>query len=255
MLEFINGINFMGWVSILIIAILIFILLMARGIQLGWGDKSVAIGKKFDNKLIAFKKDLEIENIKRNQDEALQKILFKKSLGFDDYLEASLIKSVKKLEGDVYKIFKSFLICQYPALCVVDIFEDALMERVHFNNMKKKLMKENRQDYLSSIVGDIKKNYIVFYEQLQNLHCGEVYPEWEKIEDSVVSVVKKWLLQCVDCYIVNVKKKIKLYKKTTEKFILEDIRRLATTLPLKKNKYYLVNLLKAKKEMSEEDLI
>ena len=93
MLEFINGINFMGCVSILIIAILIFILLMARGIQLGWGDKSVAIGKKFDNKLIAFKKDLEIDNIKRNQDEALQKILFKKSLGFDDYLEASLITS------------------------------------------------------------------------------------------------------------------------------------------------------------------
>ena len=145
MIEALNGLNVAGWISISLIAILIFIVLMMRGIQFGWGDKSVAIGKKFDNKLDAFKKDIELENIKKTQDETLQKMLFKKSLCFDDYLEASLIKSVKKTESEVYQIFKSFLICQYPALCIVDIVEDALMERVHFNNIKKKIMSKNRE--------------------------------------------------------------------------------------------------------------
>jgi len=253
MLDFVNSMNVAGWVSITIIAILIFIVLMMRGIQFGWGDKSVAIGKRLDNKLEAFKKDIELERVKKNQDEALQKELFKKTIAFDDYLEASLIKSVKKLENDVYNIFKPFLICQYPALCVADIFEDALRERVHFNNMKKKLMKENRVSYLYSIVEDIKRNYIVFYEQLQNLHCGEVYPEWEKIEESVISLVRKWLLQCLDCYIVNVNKKISLYKKMSSKFILEDMRELSTVLPMKKNRRYFSDLLKAKKEMMNND--
>ena len=253
MLDFVNSMNVAGWVSITIIAILIFIVLMMRGIQFGWGDKSVAIGKRLDNKLEAFKKDIELERVRKNQDEALQKELFKKTITFDDYLEASLIKSVKKLENDVYNIFKPFLNCQYPILCVADIFEDALMERVHFNNMKKKLMKENRVSYLYSIVEDIKRNYIVFYEQLQNLHCGEVYPEWEKIEESVISLVKKWLLQCLDCYIVNVNKKISLYKKMSSKFILEDMRELSTVLPMKKNRRYFSDLLKAKKEMMNDD--
>ena len=85
MIEALNGLNVAGWISISLIAILIFIVLMMRGIQFGWGDKSVAIGKKFDNKLDAFKKDIELENIKKTQDETLQKMLFKKSLCFDDY--------------------------------------------------------------------------------------------------------------------------------------------------------------------------
>ena len=251
MLELISSVDVAGWISITIIAILIFLVLMLRGIQFGWGDKSVAIGKKLDNKLEAFKKDIELENMRKSQDEALQKMLFKKSISFDDFLEASLIKSVKKIGAEVYKIFKEFLICQYPSLCIVDIFEDALMERVHFNNMKKKLMKENRSAYLYSIIEDIKKNYLVFFEQLKSLHCGEVYPEWVKIENDVIVLVKNWLLQCVDCYIANVKKKILLYKKASNRFLIEDMRDIATSLPLKKNKGYLKNLLKAKKDMME----
>ncbi len=253
MSQLFENISIAGWVSITIIAILIFIVLMLRGIQFGWGDKSVAIGKKFDDKLEAFKKDIELETVKKNQDEALQKVLFKKSIVYDDYLEASLIKSVKKIGGEVYKLFKAYLVCQYPSLCVVDIFEDVLMERVHFNNMKKKLMKENRVRYLDSIVNDIKKNYLVFFEQLQNLHCGEVYPKWEKIEKNVISLVKRWLLQCVNCYIANVKKKILLYKKAESKFLLFSIKEQATTFPIKKNKCYLSNLIKAKKEMEDDE--
>ena len=123
------------------------------------------------------------------------------------------------------------------------------MERVHFNNIKKKIMSKNREAYLASIIEDIKKNYLVFYEQLENLHCNEKYPEWEKIEYEIRMLVKRWLLKCIDCYIVNVRRKIKLYKKAKDKFILEDMKELATVLPLKKNKYYLANLLKAKEEM------
>ena len=249
MIEVLKSLNLAGWLSITIIAILIFIVLMMRGIQFGWGDKSVAIGKKLDNKLDSFKKDIELENVRKSQDEILQKILFKKSISFDDYLEALLIKSVKSLEKAVYKIFNPFLVCQYPALCVVDIFEDALMERVHFNNMKKKLMKENRGIYLRGIVEDIKKNYLMFFEQLQNLHCGEAYPTWEKIEGRVEELVKAWLLNCVDCYILNVRKKIRLYKKYSSRFLLDDMREVATVFPMKKNKHYLQSLQKAKSEM------
>jgi len=67
-----------GWIGIIIISLLIFTVLMFRGVKLGWGDKSIMIGKKLENKIDTFKKEIEIENIKKGHDETLQKMLFKK---------------------------------------------------------------------------------------------------------------------------------------------------------------------------------
>ena len=52
---------------------------------------------------------------------------------------------------------------------------------------------------------------------------------------------------------MNVNKKISLYKKMSSKFILEDMRELSTVLPMKKNRRYFSDLLKAKKEMMNDD--
>ena len=231
-----------GWIGIIIISLLIFTVLMFRGVKLGWGDKSIMIGKKLENKIDTFKKEIEIENIKKGHDETLQKMLFKKSMSLDNYLVASLIKSVKKLDAEVYRIFTPYVKCQFPSLTIIDIFEDVLMERVNFNNIKEKLQNEEREAYVNLIVEDIKNNYTLFYVHLKALHCGENYPEWNKIEDDVEKLIKQWLVKVAQNYIENVSKKIEMYKRYAKKFETETFRKTAINFPLKKNKKYLDNL-------------
>ena len=76
MLETLVNMPVYGWIGLIIICILIFTVVMFRGIKLGWGDKSIMIGKKLESKIDTFKKEIEIENIKKNHDETLQKVLF-----------------------------------------------------------------------------------------------------------------------------------------------------------------------------------
>ena len=244
-MDFLANLSIAGWVSITFISTLIFLLLMIRGIRLGWGDKSISIGKKLENKIDAFKKDIEIEAMKKSHDEAKQKSLFKKCNELDSTLFASLHKVIKKMDGDVYKVFEPYVHCQFPSLAIVDIFEDVLIERIYFNNLKVKLTSENIKEYLNSIVDDIKANYLLFYMHLKALHCGEGYPEWDVIKDDVEKLVISWAKKSMHFYIECISQKIELYRKNSKKFETEEFKRIAVMLPLKKNKRYLEELNKS----------
>lgn len=244
-MDFLANLSIAGWLAIAFISTLLFILLMVRGIRLGWGDKSIQIGKKLENKIDAFKKDMEIEAMKKAHDEAKQKSLFKKCNEMDSILFASLHKIIKKMDGDVYKVFEPYVHCQFPSLAIIDIFEDVFIERLYFNNMKLKLTQENRKTYLTSIVDDIKNNYLLFYVHLKALHCGEGYPEWDNIKPSVEQLVAKWAKKSMQCYVECVTQKIELYRKHSKKFETEEFKRLAVMQPLKKNKKYLEELNKS----------
>lgn len=244
-MDFLANLSIAGWISIVVIAVLIFIVLMVRGIRLGWGDKSIQIGKKLENKIDAFKKDMEIEAIKKSHDESKQKVLFRKCNELDSTLFASLHKVIKKMDGDVYKVFEPYVHCQFPSLAILDIFEDVFIERIYFNNLKIKLTNDNRKDYLNSIVDDIKSNYLLFYMHLKALHCGEGYPEWEKIENDVRKLVANWAKKSLQFYVECISQKINLYKKSARKFETEEFKRLAVIIPLKKNKKYLEDLNKS----------
>ena len=244
-MDFLANLSIAGWIVIAFISTLLFILLMVRGIRLGWGDKNIQIGKKLENKIDAFKKDIEIETMKKAHDEAKQKALFKKCNELDATLFASLHKVIKKMDGDVYKVFSPYVHCQFPSLAIVDIFEDVFIERLYYNNMKLKLTVDNRKDYLASIVDDIKSNYLLFFMHLKALHCGEGYPEWEVIKPEVEKLVASWAKKSMQFYVECVVEKIELYKKSSRKFETEEFKRIAVMLPLKKNKKYLEELNKS----------
>ena len=231
-----------GWISIIVICFMIFMVLMLKGIRLGWGDKSISIGKKLEDKIDSFKKEIEIETLKKEKDETLQKALFKKSGDLDRYVFASLIKAVKKLDNEVYKLFSPFIKCQFPSLTILDIFEDVLIERVNFNNIKEKLTGKMQNAYIEDIIQDIKTNYINFLVHLKTLHCGEHYPEWEKIEAGVKNIIRGWALKCVFAYIECVNKKIEMYKKAIKKFQTKEFKKNACIIPYNKNKKYLEEL-------------
>lgn len=228
-----------GYVTIIIIAFLIFVVLMWRGIKLGWGDKSILIGKKLESKFDSFKQDIENKTAQKNFDENLQKALFKRAMLLDENLFAELTTSVKKLDNEVLKIFKPYLHCQFPTLAILDIVEDILMERVLYNNMKEKLTSEDNLSYLSKIEDDIKDNYINFYSHIMLVNCGENYPSWENIEKEIKALVFSWAIRCVTLHIEAVNKKIDMYEKSQDAFLTENLKNNAVVIPLEKNKKYL----------------
>ena len=240
-----GNISVAGWGAIVVIATFLFIVLMVHGIKLTMGDKSILIGKRLENKIELFKKEIEAENLKKAHDERLQKMLFKKSIEADDFLYAQMMKNVKKMDGDIYKIFAPYVHCQFPSLTILDIFEDALFERVYFNNMKEKLTGESQAPYIQSIIDDIKANYSLFSVQLKNLHCGEDYPSWEQIENDVTLLVHKWATKSIGFYIENVNKKIEMYRKNAKRFECKEAAHSAVSYPLKKNRRYLEALNEA----------
>ena len=244
-------VSIFGYITIIVVAILIFIVLMVRGIKLGWGDKSILIGKKLESKFDSFKADIENQTAQKNFDENLQKALFKRATLLDEALFAELTTSVKKLDPEVLKIFKPYVHCQFPTLAILDIVEDILMERVLYNNMKEKLTSDDNLSYLSTIENDLKDNYINFHSYIVNVNCGESYPSWDDIKDDMRSIVFRWAIKCVMLHIETVNKKIVMYEKSQDAFLTENLKNNAVIIPLEKNKKYLekwneaLNMLKA----------
>lgn len=239
MMEHFAEVSVFGYVTIIIIAFLIFVVLMWRGIKLGWGDKSILIGKKLESKFDSFKADIENKTAQKNFDENLQKSLFKRAMLLDENLFAELTTSVKKLDNEVLKIFKPYLHCQFPTLAILDIIEDILMERVLYNNMKEKLTSEDNLSYLSKIEDDIKDNYVNFYSHIMTINCGESYPSWEDVEKEIKALVFSWAIRCVTLHIETVNKKIDMYEKSQDAFLTENLKNNAVVIPLEKNKKYL----------------
>lgn len=243
----------LGYITTIIVACFIFIILMWRGIKLGWGDKSILIGKKLESKFDSFKADIENQNAQKNFDENLQKALFKRAMLLDEALFADLTTSVKKLDPEVLKIFKPYVHCQFPTLAILDIVEDILMERVLYNNMKEKLTSDNNLSYLSKVENDLKDSYSNFYAYITGVRCGEVYPSWDDIKKDMRVVIVRWATKCAMLHIETVNKKIEMYKKSQDAFLTENLKNNAVLIPLEKNKKYLekwnstLNMLKGLK--------
>ncbi len=246
-----SNISTAGWASIVTISFFIFIILMIRGIRFKYGDKSISIGKKLDDKLQTFKKDMEIETVKKEKDSALQKELFRKSLKIDEWCFANLLKIVKKLDAEVYDMIQSHVSCQFPALSILDIFEDVLTQRLYFNNIKKKLSSKYQKDYLDEILQDVKTAYGSFYLRLKQVPGNEAYPEWAIIESGVRDVLHIWAHRSLKAYMQCVRKKMSMYKKMASSFETEKMKVIAIDEPLKKNGRYF-KLLKASLAMLNE---
>ena len=244
-MEFVSNLSIFGWLAICFIATLIFVFLMLRGLKIGWGNKSVIVGKYLDNKLENLKKELENNQQKRYADTLRQKLLFKTTNEIDDILFTNLHKTVKKMDTMIYKTLEEYVNCPFPSLIIIDIFEDVLMERVYYNDMKHKLTGELREQYLKSIIQDLKDGYELFTMKLKKLHCGEEYPDWSTIMVVVEKLVRIWDIRSIKCYIEAVVHKINLYNKNIKNFETEEIKKQACADPLKKNIEYLQMLKKS----------
>ncbi len=228
-----------GWVVIGFIAILVFIVLMKRGVKFGNGEKSVFVGKAIDKRIDDFKKEIEIKEKQRMFDENFSRELLRKSNQIDEHLTADCRRSVRRIDNDVSEIFEQYLKSPLAVSAVCSLIKSELYERLDYNNMKDKLSLRDRKVYCADILKDIHNRYSTFYLQAQKLASAAYYPEWEVIEISVKNLIEKWAENIINLYHEHIQEKIALYQNSRSTFETEEYKKKSIDYPIEKNKKYL----------------
>ncbi|QEJ94652.1 hypothetical protein FUT79_08245 [Treponema phagedenis] len=242
------GIPPIGWGVILVIAFLIFIVIMMKGIRFGMGDKSLSIGK-MDEKIEDIKQDIELKEKEAERktamvmhDEELRKSLFKKSMDIDAHLTADLRRSVRRMDEKITTIFEPFIHCPFPSISTINIIKDELNERLDYNNMREKLSGDERRAYLNDILKDIRDAYSTFLLRISKVSCGEKYPEWAEIKKPLEQLISEWEDEVIGLFIKHIEEKIRMYEMSKRYFKTDEYIENSISYPIEKNKKYLSKL-------------
>ena len=244
-MQFLTNLPLAGWLVIAFIAVLVFIVLMYRGIHLRFGDKelSAGAGKAVDKKINAVREEFKQKDADRLHDEELRKKLFRISGEIDEKTKADERRIVRKLYEAIKDIFKPYIKCEMPGLTAAEIIKDELNERVDYNNMREKFAGAERRGYLDDILLNIEADYKAFLFKIPRLPCGtENYPDWQDIRPEVERIIKKWADDTVKILIERINEKIDLYTAEEPNFILTEYKTICVDFPVRKNKKYIKNL-------------
>ncbi|MGP1440275.1 MAG: hypothetical protein ACTTJ3_06010 [Treponema sp.] len=238
-----SGIPFIGWIVILVVAFLIFILLMIKGVKLAFGNNSLSIGGKLDKKIDGVKKELIDKANNTLHDEQLRIILYRKSITIDEHLNADLRKIVRRLDGKICTLLEPFSNSFFLSMGISEIIKGELNERIDYNNIREKLSGRERKEYLEDILSDIKDKYSTFLLHLlkQSRDINE-YPDWETIEKSIRDLIKNWEEEVISLLSHHIGEKIKIYIDAKDDFKTVEYVENSITYPIEKNKKYLKEL-------------
>jgi len=233
-----------GWLVILTIAVLIFVLLMLRGIKIGFGDKNLSIGGRLEKKIDGVKKELEEKQEKTFHDEKLRIQLYKKSIHIDEHLNADLRKTVRRLDGKICSLLEPFSTSFFLSMGISEIIKGELNERLDYNNIREKLSGREREGYLKSILQDIRDKYSTFLIHLLTQSHGSLkeYPQWDDVEKPIKQLVTEWEKNVVGLLCSHIEEKVKMYEGAKNDFKTEEYIENSVTYPIDKNNKYLSEL-------------
>ena len=240
----ISQLPIIGWLVILTISTLIFIVLMVRGVKIGIGDKNLLIGGKLDKKIDGVKKELEEKQLTKFHDEEQRLVLYKKSIAIDEHLNADLRKTVRRLDSKICTLLEAFPTSFLLSMGVSEIIKGELNERLDYNNIREKLSGRERSSYLEAILFDIRDKYSTFLIHLLTRSQGSLkqYPRWDEIEESIKKIICEWEDEVTELLCQHIEDKIATYEDSKELFKTEEYRENSAVIPIEKNKTYLKEL-------------
>lgn len=244
-----SNIPMAGWIVIAFIAVLAFVLLLLvlrKGVRLGVGDKKIIVGdveRGVDSKLSAFKGEIEQREKNRQKDEELRKNLFRIASDIDEKTKADNRRIIRKLTPAIQDIFKPYGHCEFTTTSAVEIIRDELTERVDYNCIKERLSISERSGYIADIMHHIRTGYETFLLKIPTVPCSqEAYPAWAEIRAAVESVVNTWANDTAAVLKKRIGEKIELYTNERDNFLLAENKENAVEFPVRKNKHYIKKL-------------
>lgn len=216
-----------GWIVIAFIAVLIFTVIMMRGISFDWNGKKGIIGKEKE----------------RFDDQEKQQDLFRKVQEIDESCKADKKMAVKRLKGKLKSVFEPYIHCSMPAITVFEIILDVFEDRVERNCMRQKLTKEERSLYIADILYYIETDYEQFLQNIPATPChAEQYPDWNTIKPSIESITQEWADDIAAIIVKRCQEKIALYETEQHVFKKDYYKKRCIDYPLEKNKRYIAAL-------------
>ena len=157
-----------------------------------------------------------------------------------------IIKSIiKRMELRLENLLSDFGICSSTARALVEGISRILEDSAGENHFTTVLMPENRDLYISNLVGTMEDKYKSIYNKLPRVSCineGKL-PPWDTIKDTM----QKFIAYMVDnYYCTEVIKtcicKIQIYQKYEPKFASDNFHAVNLVKMIKKNNKYIQQL-------------
>ena len=241
-----SNISETGWIVILILGslllVFIFLIIWFKGVRAKKGDTELAFGNSTDKKIAKFRKELEKQKQAEKHDDELRKQLYRKSLEIDDRMKADMRRVVRSMNEEIYVPFQEYMKCDFPAAQVKTLIKDELFQCIDENHLREKLRKSEISGYLADVLRGIEKEYELFTAKIGRITCGEAYPAWNDIEESISILVFNWASKMKEVLISRMNEKITLYQSERDHFLLAEFKTNSVDEPIDKNRRYLSSI-------------
>jgi len=204
-------------------------IIFINGFSIRLGDKEINIGGV--TRLLA----------RKDEDILLKENLHRFSEEVDHDVNGELYDLVDNLN---YKIEGIALNehCYFTFEKFISIVKSELEKRVRRNNLKQKLAKTNRDNYVNSLMRNIESQYEKLQAKVNNLNCGEVYADFSVIKDAVRNILYMFFDGSKAILIEGCRKKNKRYNEYKSKFKTASAKKSSCEYPIEKNEGYIKDL-------------
>lgn len=161
-----------------------------------------------------------------------------------DTIDKEATNELYDLARHLSRNFSSFLgkHCYFTLYTLSDAYKDILKERIRHNNLKVKLVPQNRQEYIDYIVSIMRSEYDDICTKIASVACHEQYPPYSEIAPHIQASVEQFYEKAYRIEVTAIRKKIRLYEDTRDSFQSSFYRRTACEEPLARNQGYLAAL-------------
>jgi hypothetical protein len=220
-------------ISVVVIGLVLLLMAVAAifsGIHLKIAGHAIGIGGIRD---ILFKK--------RDEDRAIRENLKKEIDEIDHEARADMFDLVYTVGIDFEKLLVDKH-CHFSMDAFRDILKDELNKRVRRNNLKKKLVEQNVEQYIKSILTAVSEQYGTLQKKAVLAQCAEQYPDFSEIESGVKDILRKLFDDMKKALIKRCNEKIVQYEKTRKSFQDQNLAIEACDEPIERNRKYIEDL-------------
>jgi len=211
---------------IIVFSLLAFLfIVLICGFSLKLGDKEINIGGV--QRLLA----------KRDKDTLLKESLKKFSDDVDHEVTADLYDLVEELEDHLREPLIQGKHCYFTFEKFTSLVKSELYRRIRRNSLWEKLSEAGKERYISTILRDIEKRYMLLQAKANQVSCGDTYADFADIKEAIREVLIKFFDGTIKILVAGMEKKCEKYEESKKEFKTEAAKKICCDDCIDKNKY------------------
>jgi hypothetical protein len=175
---------------------------------------------------------------KKDEDVYLKENLKRFTDDVDHEIQADLFEFVEEIDRLLEKVLVNKH-CYFTMEKFSNIIKRELQKRLRRNNLREKLLENNRDYYIEDILKNVEKNYALFQKNVAATSCDDKYADFPFVKDAMGNVIGQFYDYAKKRHIEGWRKKRAEYKKEAPNFKTVSGREFCCDRPDLKNKGYI----------------